>query len=289
MEENSIKRVPITKVYEGDCDSTTDALAIEEPLEIRLEHGPHKQRKVQNVSVTMRTPGNDAELALGFLFTEGIIKSQEEIIDVKHCFIACGEKKENVIQVNLNENSVPHLQNTERNFYTTSSCGVCGKSSINAIRTVSSYNGKGDDCNFISPALLYQLPDLLRQHQEVFANTGGLHACALFNSSGELRLVKEDVGRHNALDKLIGAALNKKWLPLNKSILLLSGRASFELVQKAAMAGINIIASVGAPSSLAVELAKEFKITLAGFLRGQRFNIYTAAYRILIPIDENTY
>jgi FdhD protein len=243
---------------------------------------------VQNISVTMRTPGHDAELASGFLFTEGIVREQEEIAEVDHCFIACAENKENVIQVSLKEGVMPHLQNTERNFYTTSSCGVCGKGSINAIRTVSNFTQTTDDLK-IDSELLYQLPDILCQHQAVFADTGGLHASALFNTDGDLLLVREDVGRHNALDKLIGAALGKNWLPLNESILLLSGRASFELVQKAAMAGINIIASVGAPSSLAVQLAEEFNITLAGFLRNQRFNIYTAAHRILIPNYENTH
>jgi len=288
MAHNSIKRVPITKINNSDALDTNDALAIEEPLEIRLEYGALNDRKVHNVSVTMRTPGNDAELATGFLFTEGIVKNKEDIANIHHCFIACAENKENVIQVSLNEGVVPNLQNTERNFYTTSSCGVCGKGSINAIRTVSNFTGKTDNLTATSE-LLYQLPDVLRKHQEVFADTGGLHASALFSTDGELLLVREDVGRHNALDKLIGAALNKGWLPLNNHILLLSGRASFELVQKAAMAGINMIAAVGAPSSLAVELATEFNITLAGFLRNQRFNIYTAAHRIVIPIHENTY
>jgi FdhD protein len=289
MASNSIKRIPIIKVS-GDTDGETSAaLAIEEPLEIGLEYGPANNRKVQNVSVTMRTPGNDAELAAGFLFTEGIVKNIEDIAAIEHCFIACTENKENVIQVKLAEGIVPNLRNTERNFYTTSSCGVCGKGSIAAIRTVSAFTGQKDDHLTISSELLYQLPGILQQHQEVFADTGGLHASALFSANGELLLVREDVGRHNALDKLIGAALNKNSLPLNRHILLLSGRASFELVQKAAMAGINIIASVGAPSSLAVELAQEFGITLAGFLRARRFNIYTAAHRILLPIHETTY
>ncbi len=284
----AIKKVQVTKVIEGEGFERTDALAIEEPLEIRLEFGPAAERTIQNISVTMRTPGNDAELAAGFLFTEGIVKDAKEVAAVDHCFIACAENKENVIQVSLNENVMPHLQNTARNFYTTSSCGVCGKGSINAIRTVSTFTLPAD--GFVTDSnLLVQLPEILRQHQAVFADTGGLHASALFNTQGELLLVREDVGRHNALDKLIGAALTKGWLPLTQSILLLSGRASFELVQKAAMAGIQIIAAVGAPSSLAVELAKEFNITLAGFLRGSRFNIYTSPQRIIIPVHENTH
>ncbi|QHS57030.1 formate dehydrogenase accessory sulfurtransferase FdhD [Mucilaginibacter sp. 14171R-50] len=289
MAANAVLQIPVTRFTYGESEALNDAVAIEEPLEIRLEYGPVTDRKVQNISVTMRTPGNDAELATGFLFTEGIIKNASDIKEVAHCFIACAENRENVIQVSLAENIVPHLQNTERNFYTTSSCGVCGKGSINAIRTVSSYNNDRTDANAIDAALLTMLPDTLREHQKVFADTGGLHASALFSTAGELLIVREDVGRHNALDKLIGAALDQNTLPLNNSVLLLSGRASFELVQKAAMAGINIIAAVGAPSSLAVQLAQEFNITLAGFLRGQRFNVYTAPQRILKPTYEDTY
>lgn len=288
MPVKSTIQLPVIKVYTAASTDTSDSLAIEEPLEIRIEHGAKNDRRVQNVSVTMRTPGNDAELAVGFLFTEGIVKQTADIINAEHCFIACAENKENVIQVSLNENIIPELKNAERNFYTTSSCGVCGKGSIEAIRTVSSFSQIADD-NVIDADLLYNLPDVLAEHQEVFATTGGLHACALFDKQGKLIQVREDVGRHNALDKLIGAALNSNMLPLNKYILLLSGRASFELVQKAAMAGITIIAAVGAPSSLAVKLAEEFNITLVGFLRYHRFNIYTAAHRILLPAHEITH
>jgi len=288
MAASSIIHLPITKVNHIEVTEISDSLAIEEPLEIRLEFGPKYNRQVQNISVTMRTPGNDKELAIGFLFTEGIITQQKDIAQIEHSFIACAENKENTIQVSLTEDTIPNLRNTERNFYTTSSCGVCGKGSISAIRTVSVYQEQQDD-NFISAAILHQLPISLSKHQKVFADTGGLHASALFMPNGELLLVREDVGRHNALDKLIGAAIDKNWLPLTKNILLLSGRASFELVQKAAMAGITVIAAVGAPSSLAVELANEFNITLIGFLRNERFNIYTAAHRILIPDHETTH
>ncbi|WP_184541771.1 formate dehydrogenase accessory sulfurtransferase FdhD [Mucilaginibacter sp. FT3.2] len=286
MAANSQKYIPIVKVNASVSVITVDALAIEEPLEIRLEHGAETQRITQNISVTMRTPGHDVELAKGFLFTESIIKNADDIATTTHCFIACAENKENVIQVTLNPDVVPHLQNTARNFYTTSSCGVCGKGSINAIRTVSSFAGQVADNDTVSAPVLYQLPVILQRHQRVFADTGGLHASALFTTQGELLLLREDVGRHNALDKLIGAALGYGWLPLQQTILLLSGRASFELIQKAAMAGINIIAAVGAPSSLAVQLAEEFNITLIGFLRDERFNIYTAAHRVLIPGNE---
>jgi len=288
MASSSIIHLPITKINHAAITETSDALAIEEPLELRLEFGPEHNRQIQNISVTMRTPGNDKELALGFLFTEGIITQQKGVAKIEHSFIACAENKENTMQVSLHEDTIPNLRNTERNFYTTSSCGVCGKGSINAIRTVSVYQYQQDD-NFINAAILHKLPTILSKHQEVFADTGGLHASALFMPNGELLLVREDVGRHNALDKLIGAAINNNWLPLTKNILLLSGRASFELVQKAAMAGITVIAAVGAPSSLAVELANEFNITLIGFLRNERFNIYTAAHRILIPDYETTH
>lgn len=289
MTRVSTKKVNILKIQQIEGIAAVDTLAIEEPLEMRLEYGPQNDRKIQNISVTMRTPGYDAELAAGFLFTEGIVKNGEDIMAIEHLFIACAENKENVILIKLAEGVIPNLRNTERNFYTTSSCGVCGKSSIEAIRTVSAFNRqKGDDLT-INAELLHNLPGILHKYQQVFADTGGLHASALFSKTGKLLLVREDVGRHNALDKLIGAALSKNLLPLDQSILLLSGRASFELVQKAAMAGISIIASIGAPSSLAVELAEEFDITLAGFLRNRRFNIYTAAHRITLPVYENTY
>lgn len=288
MSASSVKYLPVVKVRDDEHFESSDALAIEEPLEIRLQHGLEDARITQNVSVTMRTPGNDAELATGFLFTEGIITKQSDILSAEHCYIACAENKENIIQVSLDGSVVPNLNNTERNFYTTSSCGVCGKASINAIKTVSPFVNGADD-NTVDAAVLYQLPDLLTHHQHIFTATGGLHASALFNLSGDLLLIREDVGRHNALDKLIGAALHQELLPLNKHILLLSGRASFELIQKAAMAGIRIVAAVGAPSSLAVQLAGEFNITLIGFLRGKRFNIYTGNHRVVQNIYENTH
>ncbi|MDB5124862.1 MAG: sulfurtransferase FdhD [Mucilaginibacter sp.] len=285
--QSPIKGVPVTKVNRNQGLVAMDKLAIEEPLEIRLAFGEGVNRIVKNISVTMRTPGSDAELATGFLFTEGIIKDHSDLASVAHCFIACAENKENVIQVELRDTATPELKNTERNFYTTSSCGVCGKGSIDAIKSVSAFNPGQNNDLFISRDVLLELPDRLRLYQDVFDATGGLHACALFNTSGELLLLREDVGRHNALDKLIGAALERNWLPLKNAVLLLSGRASFELIQKAAMAGISIIGAIGAPSSLAVELATEFGITLVGFLRQQRFNIYSMDERILLPGYEN--
>lgn len=281
MLADALTGVIIRKHYKAGEDTlTNDVVAAEEPLEIRLEYGPVNNRQTQNVAVTMRTPGNDNELATGFLFTEGIIKHQQDIALAKHAFIACTENRENVIHISLQADAVPNLGKADRNFYTTSSCGVCGKSSIAAIRTVGNYTSH--DCNdTINAEVLYQLPPVLRNHQEVFDNTGGLHASALFNLNGELLAIREDVGRHNALDKLIGLSLQNNWLPIQNKVLLLSGRISFELVQKAAMAGIGIVAAIGAPSSLAIQIAQEFNITLVGFLRQQRFNIYTAAHRII--------
>jgi FdhD protein len=276
--QTAIKQFKITKTASNSSHDQMDNLAIEEPLEIRLGYGPTYNREVKSVSVTMRTPGNDGELATGFLYTEGIIKKAGDVVDAFHNSIACSENKQNTIQVDLRDGVVPNLQNAERNFYTTSSCGVCGKGSISAIRTVHSFDTSQDWQ--ISDELLHRLPQLIQQHQAIFADTGGLHASALFSLDGELLLLREDVGRHNALDKLVGAALNAEMLPLNKQILLLSGRASFELIQKAAAVGIMLVAAVGAPSSLAVELAQEFGITLIGFLRGNRFNIYSAPERV---------
>lgn len=287
IKESPIQKVPVLKVNGGQGLATIDKLAIEEPLEIRIAFGKGLNRTVKNISVTMRTPGSDAELATGFLFTEGIIKDKSELAAVDHCFIACAENKENVIQIDLHEAAIPELKNTDRNFYTTSSCGVCGKGSINAIKSVSAFHPGQNDDFFITHEMLLELPDRLRLYQDIFDVTGGLHGCALFNADGELLLLREDVGRHNALDKLIGAALERDLLPLKNAVLLLSGRASFELIQKAAMAGICIIGAIGAPSSLAVQLAGEFGITLVGFLRQQRFNIYTKEERILIPGHEN--
>jgi FdhD protein len=286
---NGSVQLPVFKVSGGSLQSGNDILAVEEPLEIRLAYGSPNSLITQNLAVTMRTPGNDEELALGFIFTEGIITRDTDIDRIEHVFTNCSENNQNIIQVILNDVVIPNLLHAERNFYTTSSCGVCGKTSIQAIRTVSSFATEPLDCEPIHPGLISSLPDKLAEQQQLFAATGGLHAAALFNNEGNLIFIREDVGRHNALDKLIGTSLNAKILPLTKSILLLSGRASFELVQKAAMAGIPVIAAVGAPSSLAVSLAKEFGITLIGFLRNNRFNIYSGEERIKIPVYENSY
>ena len=288
LELVSIKQMPIRKVNGFTSSPVSDILSVEEPLEIRIAYGTKTARVQKNMSVTMRTPGNDLELAVGFLFTEGIISSYDHVKAVHHAGMNCSSQKENIVQVELAESFAPDLMQSERNFYTTSSCGVCGKGSIQSIRTVSPF------CHLEKPALtlsadvLYTLPQKLKDAQNGFAATGGIHASGLFTMEGNLVLSREDVGRHNALDKLVGSALTNYLLPLNQHILLLSGRASFELIQKAAMAGISIVAAIGAPSSLAVDLAEEFDMTLLGFLNESRFNIYSLSERILIPaINEN--
>jgi len=285
--DRSTAQFTIIKANAGRFDDAKDILAVEEPLEIRLSFGPAGDRTQKNISVTMRTPGNDAELSTGFLFTEGIINDPTDVLSIELALFACSENKQNTVVITLSENIYPAFQHLERNFYTTSSCGVCGKSSINAIKTVSRYTlNKAVPCQ-IDAGTLLELPSLLRRQQLAFEATGGLHACAFFSLEGKLLIVREDIGRHNALDKLIGAALGTDWLPLNQGVLMLSGRASFELIQKSAMAGIAIIAAVGAPSSLAVETANEFGITLIGFLREERFNIYTHSGRVLTRIYED--
>jgi FdhD protein len=264
-----VKKISTERVLEVE-----DQLVIEEPLEIQIEYGPVEKRVHKSISVTMRTPGNDMELAVGFLFTEGIIQNNRGILCVEQ-----HEADINRITIAVQPDVKISLKNTERNFYTTSSCGVCGKASIDAIKTVSVYKKEKDNIK-LKAGLFYTIHETLRNRQAIFDSTGGLHASALFDLQGNFIMLREDVGRHNALDKLIGVSLLNEQLPLNKHILLLSGRASFELIQKASMAGIKVITAVGAPSSLAVELAKECGITLIGFLREERFNIYSGEQRI---------
>ena len=270
----SIRHTAVRRVSGLTSSPLTDALSVEEPLEIRIGYGPATARQQKAISVTMRTPGNDAELAAGFLFTEGIIDSYGQVKVISHAGMECASKKNNIVQVELAEDFTPQLQQADRNFYTTSSCGVCGKSAIQSIRTVSPFRGLEKIQQTLPAEILYQLPGKLKAAQSGFASTGGIHASGLFTTEGDLVLLREDVGRHNALDKLTGRALMDGLLPLDGHILLLSGRASFELIQKAAMAGISIVAAIGAPSSLAVELVAECNITLLGFLKENRFNIY---------------
>lgn len=274
QENKSVRKIEIVKLKDGSSFPCVDDIAIEEPLEIGLLYHRNGEKELKNISVTMRTPGSDKELAAGFLFTEGIISGNHQIKAIRHSGSACSRDSENRVTVELAEDVVPQLMKAERNFYTTSSCGVCGKGSIESIRTVSIFDTRIGEEHVISVAVLYQLAAKLQTLQNNFSATGGIHAAGIFELDGNLLALREDVGRHNALDKLIGHALLTDRLPLRDNILLLSGRASFELIQKAAMAGIAIVAAIGAPSSLAIDLAKEFDITLLGFLRDNRFNIY---------------
>jgi FdhD protein len=246
------------------AEHRADILAVEEPLEIRVDGTP--------LTVTMRTPGDDLDLAAGFLFTEGLLPSLAEVREIRMCDV-------NVAAVDL----VPGGQAVipSRNFLTTSACGVCGKDSIESVRVRSSFDVAADETR-VPASLLASLPDRLRSAQKLFASTGGLHAAGLFTASGELLVAREDVGRHNAVDKVAGWALRNATLPLTGCVLQVSGRASFELVQKALMLGIPIMSAVSAPSSLAVSLADEGGLTLTGFMRGPRMNVYTADHRIQI-------
>jgi FdhD protein len=269
----------IVRVFK-DCsnEKTSDFLAIEEPLEIRLGFIENGKRTHKAVSITMRTPGNDFELAAGFLFTEGILQTRDQIISIKHC--GKFPNNQNTVRIEFSDKTSIDFAKLQRNFYTTSSCGVCGKSSLESLATGATAIEQMDFPR-VESNIINQLSSKVRNAQEVFEATGGLHAAALFNISGELIDIKEDVGRHNAVDKLIGSQFLKGEIPLDDKILFLSGRASFELLQKAVMAKISIVCAVGAPSSLAVEAAKEFGVTLLGFIRDGRFNIYCGEQRLI--------
>jgi FdhD protein len=264
----------------GVVERRYDRLATEEPLEIRLRAGTQQR----TVAITMRTPGADFELAAGFLFNEGVLASLDELRSITYCVDrdVAEEQRYNIVNVDLFSPDLPPLDALERHFTMTSACGVCGKANIDALRN----RGLAPihSALRVTPELLAALPERLRAAQRVFASTGGLHAAALFNARGELVTAREDVGRHNALDKLVGWALMNRKLPLAEYIVLVSGRASYELLQKAISAGIPVVCAVSAPSSLAVDLAREFGVTLAGFLRGQRFNVYAHPDRI-VPLS----
>jgi len=258
----------------------TDQLAAEEPLEIRVGFEIDGERQHRTLSVTMRTPGHDEELAAGFLFTEGIVHQKADILGIIPCpDVRKAEEAGNVTRAELAAHVKVDFSAMERHFYTSSSCGVCGKTSIDAVRTTSCPVLPADGPH-VTYDVIHQLPERLRAAQAGFEQTGGQHAAALFTPQGELLLLREDVGRHNALDKVIGAALLADWLPLHDHVLLVSGRASFELVQKAAAAGIGILAAVGAPSSLAVQAAASFGMTVLGFVRQGRYNIYSHDWRL---------
>ncbi len=271
----TVRRAVVKVTVGGDPVRRIDTLAVEEPLEIRVAGTP--------LAVTMRTPGHDVELAAGFLVSEGVIARADEFRSAIHCGGpgTGGEINEyNVLDVALAEGVRPPAPEVTRNFYTTSSCGLCGKASIDAVRTVSRFDVAADPV-IVGAEQVAALPDRLRAEQSVFDKTGGLHAAALFDAAtGELLVLREDVGRHNAVDKVIGWALLQGRLPLRGVILQVSGRASFELVQKAVMAGIPVLSAVSAPSSLAVELADEAGLTLLGFVRGDHMNIYSRPQRV---------
>jgi FdhD protein len=279
-EGGAVAAVAVLRVDGTDARAADDLLAVEEPLEIRLQLETAGGVVRQTVAVTMRTPGDDAALAAGFLFTEGVLRDPGDLERVVPCGLppAAGQAP-NVVRVILRPGTPVDLARLERHFYTSSSCGVCGKASIDALRAVSRFPLPAAT-ESIDAGVVHALPAALAAAQPVYGRTGGLHAAALFDARGALLAIAEDVGRHNAVDKLVGAALIAGQLPLHDRILFVSGRASFELVQKAAMAGIPVLAAVGAPSSLAVQLAAETGMTLLGFVRDGRFNAYAGAERV---------
>lgn len=284
QEPGSIAGAGIIPVQDGRASAaSTDAIAVEEPLEIRIGHPTSGRWITTSLSVTMRTPGHDFELAAGFLFSEGIIRSGNDIAAIQQV----GPPTSNVVRVDLGPDVQLDLGRLERHFYTTSSCGVCGKSSLEALSSQPSQFPPRDS-PLIAASLIHHLPQIARRSQSVFEQTGGLHAACLFDPAGRLLLLREDVGRHNAVDKLIGHQLLKGEVPLFEQLLFLSGRASFELMQKALMAGIPIVAAVGAPSSLAVDLAREYELTLLGFVRDHRFNVYSGNWRIKYETSTTT-
>lgn len=272
--------IDINKVSDGSQHSVADQVAVEEPLEIRLGYSTPDGRATRSISITMRTPGFDAELAVGFLFSEAIIHNVGDVAAVETCGPPAPDSgNHNVIRVELSPDVSVDLGRLQRHFYTTSSCGVCGKTSLDALR-VSGAVSLQDVTTEFARDMLTEVPGKLREAQATFDATGGLHAAAVFDTSGNIESTMEDVGRHNAVDKVIGTLLMQDRLPANDVGLIVSGRASFELMQKALVAGIPLLAAVSAPSSLAVQLAREFDMTLVGFLRGQTFNIYSGEARI---------
>ncbi|MET9828141.1 formate dehydrogenase accessory sulfurtransferase FdhD [Streptomyces sp. NPDC006385] len=275
------ERRKVIRIRDGAVSTRPDTLVAEEPLEIRLNGKP--------LAITMRTPGDDFALAAGFLVSEGVLGGADDLRNIVYCAGATvdGSNTYNVVDVTTAPEVVIPDITLERNVYTTSSCGLCGKASLDAVRTTARWpvdDTHGGDAPPVrlAPDLLASLPDRLRAAQRVFDRTGGLHAAALFTEDGELVDIREDVGRHNAVDKLVGRALQRGDLPLSRTVLLVSGRASFELAQKAVMAGIPVLAAVSAPSSLAVDLAAETGLTLVGFLRGSSMNVYAGEHRLAL-------
>jgi FdhD protein len=276
--QGSTGRVQVWRV-EGDHAATrSDTVATEEPLEIRLV--AHGQR--QTVAITMRTPGADFELAAGFLYGEGVLADPHDVQRITYC-VDPGvdpEQRYNIVNVELRAASLPELGSLERHFFTSSACGVCGKAGLEMLH-VRGCSVEASSGAWLTRGLVTSLPDKLRAAQSVFQSTGGLHAAALFTSEGELLALREDVGRHNAVDKLVGWAFLQGKLPLAEHVVLVSGRSSYEIMQKCLAAGVPVVCAVSAPSSLAVNLAREFGMTLVGFLRGERFNVYAGRERFV--------
>jgi FdhD protein len=272
--------IDIRKVSGDTHQDSEDCVAVEEPLEIQLCSSGPEGAAAKSISITMRTPGNDAELALGFLSTEGIISSIDQVESVDHTGAVAADGRRNTIRVTVYQDVDVDYERLQRHFYTTSSCGVCGKASLDALK-ISGATALAGVATTFRRELVIAMPDRLREQQHLFSATGGLHAAAAFDSRGEIVVLREDVGRHNAVDKVVGWLLRENRLPASGLGLIVSGRASFELMQKTLVAGIPLLAAVGAPSSLAVQTAKEFGMTLIGFLRDGRFNLYSGGERIL--------
>ena len=273
-----LSRVKISRLADGRLADRMDVVAVEEPLEIRVEFTRNGSRETSAVSVTMRTPGDDFELAVGFLYGEGLVRRRNDVAEISYCH---GEEPQtyNIVLVKLRPGAPFDPDALSRNFYMTSSCGVCGKASLEAVE-VRGCEQIPDEGLRLDPAILSGLPGKLRAEQGLFDRTGGIHAAGLFDEAGELISVREDVGRHNAVDKVVGEAFLAGALPLGRTLLAVSGRTSFEIIQKALAAGIPLVVAVGAPSSLAVDLARRFNMSLLGFTRSGGFNVYAGAGRI---------
>jgi len=275
---DAIRCASVLSIHPGGIEAREDELAVEEPMEVRVLRREGKEWVAHSLAVTMRTPGHDFELAVGFLFTEGVIASRRDILDIHYCAEHEGEAPRNIVNVVLAEGVQVDPARLSRNFYTSSSCGICGKASLELVRAL--IRRPLADAARIARDVLFALSESARDAQSLFARTGGVHAAALFDGHGRLLLVREDVGRHNAMDKVVGHLVLTESVPASGTIALLSGRASFELVQKALVAGIPVVAAIGAPSSLAVTVARDFGLTLIGFLRDGRFNVYAGAERL---------
>lgn len=278
MDKNS-QEIRISRFAGGDLQETNDVVAVEEPLEIRLDYDDGAVRRSQSISITMRTPGEDFELALGFLYGESIVQCRDDVAEIAYCGPENDTGPRNVLRVELKPGVTVDLERLQRHFYTSSSCGVCGKASLEALEVLGQQPLDNVTTAF-SSSCITTLPMVLRQKQAIFGRTGGLHAAAAFTPGGDVVSLCEDVGRHNAVDKVVGGLFNEGRLPAHGYGLLVSGRASFELMQKALVAGFPLLAAIGAPSSLAVELANHYGLTLIGFLKAEKFNIYAGAHRI---------